>query len=46
MSHNQFLFKCENCDAWYCGECSNHDGWERYCSDTCEKEAEEKEGKP
>lgn len=39
--NNKSLFRCAWCDEWYCGECSNHDGWERYCSDGCEKEAKE-----
>jgi hypothetical protein len=39
--NNKMVGTCKNCGQYYCQECSDNNDWMNYCSDKCEKEAEE-----
>lgn len=41
MSNNRAVENCKLCNSAYCMECSDHEGWEEFCSDSCAKEYEE-----
>lgn len=34
------IYTCVTCDQSYCGECSDADSYDLYCSRSCENEAE------
>lgn len=42
MSNNKLIGKCKNCDQDYCMECSNHIGWDLFCSDACRDDDKDK----
>lgn len=33
--NNKMINKCEECDQYYCMECSEHIEWEPFCSEKC-----------
>lgn len=33
------IFKCKHCEQYYCGECSENDDWQNFCSTECENES-------
>lgn len=39
-SDNKVLHYCKNCADSYCYNCSNHEGWEDFCSPECVEEYE------
>jgi len=38
MSSNKMIFQCRNCGEMYCGECSENEDWQNFCSTDCEEE--------
>lgn len=43
MANNKMIGRCEYCGQDYCQECSDHEEWEKYCSEECAKEAKKEE---
>jgi len=41
MANNKLIFKCGYCGEHYCGECSENENWQKFCSSTCEDMYEE-----
>jgi len=37
---SKYIFECYNCGSAFCGNCSNANEPESYCSKECEREAE------
>jgi len=42
---NKTIGRCKLCDQDYCMECSTHEEWKEFCSDSCAKEFKEQETK-
>lgn len=42
---NKLIYECHYCGDTYCGECSDNDDWEVYCSEKCENEAKDEKSK-
>jgi len=41
MSESKFIFKCDFCRETYCGNCSDADKYNEFCSEKCEKDSKE-----
>ena len=39
--NNKMIGLCSMCGQDYCQECTEHDGWEDFCSASCKKEWDE-----
>lgn len=40
MDHNKLIGSCEYCNQDYCQECTEFQGWERFCSPLCRDDQE------
>jgi len=40
MSNSQFIFKCNNCEQMFCGNCTDATEFTLFCSVKCEEEKE------
>ena len=41
--NNQMIGKCKHCGQDYCMECSEHEHWEEFCSESCYDQYETEE---
>lgn len=40
--NNQMIRKCKYCGQDYCMECSKHEHWQEFCTDSCHDEWQSK----
>lgn len=41
--NNKMIGECKHCSQYYCMECSEHEHWEEFCSESCDNQYQTEE---